>query len=165
MNEKGGCGAIWWLDVWYSAKSGILFDCRAYYWVVQNVIPDWHRFLKWECGLYLLCGCVGLWLYDCGAYAVICPTVALLACTVIMEAYTFICCDLLYSFNVVLSAVICGTVVVYGAMGLLQWFSMSASPEAMQNTFFLIYVVGCVWSFDCVVYWACVCCYWYILVF
>lgn len=37
---KMGCGAIWWLDMWYSAKSGILFDCRAYYWVVQNVIPD-----------------------------------------------------------------------------------------------------------------------------
>ena len=30
-------------------------------------------------------------------------------------------------------------------------FSMSASPEAMQNTFFLIYVVGRVWFFDCVV--------------
>ena len=60
---KRGCGAIWWFDVWYSAKSGILFDCRAYYWVVQNVIPNWRRFPKWERGLYLLCGCVGLWLY------------------------------------------------------------------------------------------------------
>ena len=58
---KRGCGAIWWFDVWYSAKSGILFDCRAYYWVVQNVIPNWRRFPKWERGLYLLCGCVGLW--------------------------------------------------------------------------------------------------------
>ena len=34
-------------------------------------------------------------------------------------------------------------------------FSMSASPEAMQNSFFLIYVVGRVWFFDCVVYRAC----------
>lgn len=31
--------------------------------------------------------------------------------------------------------------------------------------FFLIYVVGRVWSFGRVVYWACVCCCWYILVF
>lgn len=62
---KRGCGAIWWFDMWYSAKSGILFDCRAYYWVVQNVISDWHRFLKWECGCVIigLCGCVGLWLF------------------------------------------------------------------------------------------------------
>ena len=69
---KRGCGAIWWFDMWYSAKSGILFDCRAYYWVVQNVIPDWSRFPKWECGRAVWCvgGCgsmgglidyVGLW--------------------------------------------------------------------------------------------------------
>ena len=75
---KRGCGAIWWFDVWYSAKSGILFDCRAYYWAVQNVIPNWRRFPKWERGLYLLCGCVGLWdvwlsgLGDLGWYCTVC---------------------------------------------------------------------------------------------
>lgn len=58
---KRGCGAIWWLDMWYSAKSGILFDCGAYYWVVQNVIQAWSRFPKWKCGLYMLCGVL-----DCG---------------------------------------------------------------------------------------------------
>lgn len=56
---KRGCGAIWWLDMWYSAMRIILFDCRAYFWVMQNVIPDWRRFQKWECGLYLLCGVLG----------------------------------------------------------------------------------------------------------
>lgn len=69
---KRGCGTIWWLDMWYSAVRIILFDCRAYFWVVQNVIPDWSRFPKWECGRAVWCvgGCgsmgglieyVGLW--------------------------------------------------------------------------------------------------------
>ena len=65
----------------------------------------------------MVCWAVVVW---CGIYAVVCPTVALLACTVIMEAYTFICRDLLYSFDVVLSAVICGTVGVYGTIGTVR---------------------------------------------
>ena len=60
---KMGCGAIWWFDVWYSAVCKFLFDCGAYFWVVQNVIPDWHRFPKWECGLVSAVWCVELWLY------------------------------------------------------------------------------------------------------
>ena len=34
-------------------------------------------------------------------------------------------------------------------------FSVIVSLEAMQEHFFLIYVVGRVWFFDCVVYRAC----------
>lgn len=69
---KRGCGAIWWFDVWYSVVCKLLFDCGAYFWVIQNAIPDWSRFPKWECGRAVWCvgGCgsmgglieyVGLW--------------------------------------------------------------------------------------------------------
>ena len=64
-------------------------------------------------------GCMVWWavIVWCEIYAVVCPAVALLAYTVIMEAYTFICCDLLYSFDMVLSAVI-GLLVYMVLLGL-----------------------------------------------
>ena len=138
VNEKGGCGAIWWLDMWYSAKSGILFDCRAYYWVVQNVIPDWHRFLKWECGLYMLCGVL-----DCGCMG------GLIYYVKIWDLY----CDPLWHDNVIwfLSAVGC-MVIWFGWSGLILYsllymgrlwecLFLWLSVWKLCRIFFLIYVV------------------------
>lgn len=63
----------------------ILFDCRAYFWVMQNVILDWRRFPKWECGLYLLCGVLG----GCGSMGGLIDYVGLWD----------LCCDLLWHVN------------------------------------------------------------------
>ena len=93
---KRGCGAIWWFDVWYSAKSGILFDCRAYFWVVQNVIPNLSRFPKWECGCVII-GLYGVISCDC------------LGGLIDYVGLWDLCCDPLWHDNVIwfLSAVGC----------------------------------------------------------
>lgn len=98
---KRGCGAIWWLDMWYSAVYRILFDCMAYYWVVQDAVPDWSRFPKWECS------CVIIWLYGWTVIVgfivivVVCPSSRLkMVCAVIIHVYT-------------LSAMICYAVLMW----------------------------------------------------
>ena len=160
--KKRLCGAICWFDMWYYAVRGILFDCRAYFWVMQNVIPDWSRFPKWECGRAVWC--VG----GCGSMGGLIDYVGL------WDLY----CDLLWHDNGIwfLSAVRC-MVVWFGWSGLTLYslgyiwvgcgnvFFCGCQSGSYAEHFFLIYVVDRVWFFDCVVYRACVRCCWYILVF
>lgn len=159
---KRGCGAIWWLDMWYSAVCKFLFDCGAYYWVVQNVIPDWHRFLKWECGLYMLCGVL-----DCGCMGGLIDYVGLWD----------LCCDSLWHDNVIwfLSAVGC-MVIWFGWSGLIL-YSLLYMGRLWECLFLWLSIWKlcrtlfsdiCCWS--CMVlwlcgYWAFVRCCWYIIVF
>ena len=161
---KRGCSAIWWFNMWYSAVRIILFDCGAYFWVMQNVIPDWSRFPKWEYGLYLLCGLLG----GCGSMG------GLIEYVELWDLY----CDLLWHDNgiwflfgvgcmVVWFGVIWADIVQSGLYLDKLWECLFLCLPVLKlcRIFFLIYVVGRVWSFDCVVYRACVCCCWYILVF
>lgn len=160
---KRGCGAIWWLDMWYSAVRGILFDCMAYFWVMQNAIPDWSRFPKWECDRAVwcvVCWAVGVW-------------VRLIYYVGLCDLY----CDLLWHDNGIwfLSAMEC-MVIWFGWSGLIL-YSLLYMGRLWECLFLWLSVWKlcrtlfsdiCCWS--CMVlwlcdYWAFVCCCWYILVF
>lgn len=88
-----------------------------------------------------------------------------------------LCCDLLWHDNGIwfLSGVWCMVVwfwviwadIVQSAIWVScgNVFFCGCQSGSYAEHFFLIYVVGRVWFFDCVVYRACVRCCWYILVF
>ena len=161
---KRGCGAIWWFDMWYSAVCKLLFDCGAYFWVMQNVIPDWHRFPKWECGLVSAVWCVG----GCGSMG------GLIYYVKIWD----LCCDLKWCDNVIwfLSAVEC--IVVWFGWSRLILYSRLYLGRLWECLFLWLSVWKlcrtlfsdiCCWL--CMVLWLCglsgLCgrCCWYILVF